>query len=196
MTDQRDHLYGLPGAERLHFSAAEVYECEIDGQHDEDTTSWTIEKWTTRSPITTVPSAEAIVDHVLEYTCDDDYPECPWGDDHPIKDPELLALAEKLRERVAATLGTYRLADKPVGSHVITLVETDDPKYPTVLLDGEPMYVPRELTVEELRAVTDRQLTPAEILRVDPFRTCELEDGTQLNGYAAMEQWQKLAKEA
>ncbi len=143
MTDNEQHLYGLPGAEHMYFTAAEVYECEIDGQHDADTTSWEVEEWSTRDPISTVPSAEAIVDHVLEYTCDDDYPECPWGDDHPIQDPELLALAEKLRERVAATLGSYRLADKPVGNHTISLVETDDPKYPIVMLDGEPMYVPR-----------------------------------------------------
>lgn len=146
--DQR--LYGLPGAEQMYFTAAEVYECAIDGQ--DDATSWTVEEWTTRSPISTVPPAEAIVEHVLEYTCDDDYPECPWGDDHPVEDPELLALAEKIRERVAATLGSYRLAKEQVATHTITLVEGEDPKYPTVLLDGEPMYVPRQPDLTDLKA--------------------------------------------
>lgn len=192
MTDQHDRLYGLPGAERLEFDIGSVYETCIDGQL-EGNGPWTIEEHLVRPTIDSVPTAERIVGDILELTSEDDYTEDPFHE-RVYKDPELLALAEALRTAVAGKV-TWFMAGEKVATHTITLVETDDPKYPTVLLDGEPMYVPRQLTREELLAITDRQLTPAEILRCDPMRTCELEDGTQLNGYAAMEQWQKLAAE-
>lgn len=130
MDDQT--LFGLPGAEQLYSDAAELWETELDGQDDEPEGGWIVEEWTSRPPRWHMPSAEYVVEHVLEYIAEaevDEYGYDSW---------EIASRPDEIEAVLVAWAGrvTYRMADKCIATHRITMVG-DDP-----YLDGEPMYVP------------------------------------------------------
>lgn len=126
-------LFGRPGAEQLYFEAVEVWESELDGCGDEPPDGgWEIEEWTVRPPRSHMPSADWVIERLLEHIAEaevDEYAYDAW--DNASREAEVEAMLEAWASRV-----TYRMAHNLIATHRITMVG-DDP-----YLDGEPMYVP------------------------------------------------------
>lgn len=133
-----ERLYGLQGAEELHFDIATVWEADIEPHIEDDTGgSRIIEEWTVHPPEYHFPKAEHIVESVIEWACDNGEVAEGWPDGLPsISDPELNRAAEALRQAIASKV-TYRMANQKVAEHTLTWSpgEESEPS-----LDGEPMY--------------------------------------------------------
>lgn len=145
MTESADEqrLYCTPGAEECYFDPAAAYENQIEPWHEPaDGDRREIEEWSVHPPEYHVPSADSIVDHLIDLIIDDG--ELGEGGCDQlvaaIRDADLLAAAEALRSTVASKL-TYRMAHKCLRSMWVTWDEAGDP-----LLDGEPMYVKAAVT--------------------------------------------------
>lgn len=132
-----DRLYGEPHADVLYDDPATVWECCIEGQYDDSDEEWTVEEWTVRPAISTVPSVAWILDMIEDHIAD-----CGEFTEDPFPkalrdDADCISLAEGLRFHIA-TRATWHQADKKVATHTITLGADGKP-----LLNGEPMYVKR-----------------------------------------------------
>lgn len=130
-----DHtLFGRPGAEQLYAEAVEVWECELDGRDDEPPEGgWEIEEWTVMPPRMHLPSAEYVIDKIMEFTAEAETDEgCYDAFDNAARSAEVEEMLTAWASRVS-----YRMADKCIATHRITMVG-DDP-----YLDGAPLYVPR-----------------------------------------------------
>lgn len=127
-----EHLFGTPGAESLHDSLVSCWESEYDGRDPEDY-PLEIEEWTIRPVRSHFPSADVLVEYIAERWLADETDEYFY--EHAIdKAPtdELGAVLDKWANRIH-----YRMADKCVATHAITLVDGEPH------CDGEPMYVKR-----------------------------------------------------
>jgi hypothetical protein len=136
--DQR--LYGLPEAERLHFEIAEVWETDIEPYLDSFTRTdwWVVEEWTVCDPRSHLPSAERVVDYILEQLEElDEY--CYEAFDNASSKAEMEVVLAAWASRV-----TYRMAQSHVATHRITLVDVPDEAEPQPFLNGEPLYVASE----------------------------------------------------
>ena len=136
-TEQR--LYGLPGAESMHFDPETVYETSIEPYVDEhDRRPQVIEEWSVLPPISHVPLADSILEYIVEWVAEDGmiteggYEQ--W--DRLTKDPEIIAAAENLRTVLASKV-QFRMADRHLRDHLVSWDEEGEP-----LLDNQPMYVP------------------------------------------------------
>jgi hypothetical protein len=130
MSEQR--LYGVPGAEVMHFDPATVYESEIEPTGDEHPERAEIEEWSVHPPRALLPSAEALMEWISEWTAD--YGEVSADFDILPETAEVKQAAEFFLDHVASKI-TWRQADKHVASHWITWDEKGEP-----LMDGKPLY--------------------------------------------------------
>lgn len=133
-----ERLYGVPGAEILHTTIADAYEAQIDPWVDEhDLRPRVIEEWSVHPPEYHLPSAERLLDWLVEQACEDGevdegFTECL---ENAVKRQDALVYADTLRKSLGS-LVTYRMADDHLRDHQITWDDNGNP-----LADGEPMYV-------------------------------------------------------
>lgn len=130
MNRDDEHLFGLPGAESLHGSVAEVWESELDGQ-DEDDYPFEVEEWTIRPVRSHFPTADVLIEYIAERWLADETDEYFY--EHAL-DHAPTELAEEFLLTWAKAIH-YRMADKLVATHIITLVD-DEPH-----CNGEPIYI-------------------------------------------------------
>ena len=137
-TRDETRLYGVPGAEHLHFDPAACYETDIECWVDEhDRRPRLIEEWSVKDCTDHLPAADDLLLWMVEWTGDHgELDEDGFGAfENASKKDDVVAAAEALRTLLASKVG-YRMADQ----HLRTLTVTwDDQGEP--LLDGEPMYV-------------------------------------------------------
>lgn len=125
-----EHVFGVPGAESLQDSAAAVWESELDGRDAEDY-PFEIEEWTVRPIRDHFPSADTLIEYVMERWLEDEV------DEYFYEDCVNAARTEEAEEFLSkwASRVHYRMADNIVATHQVTLVDGEP------YLDGEPMYV-------------------------------------------------------
>ena len=134
-----DHLYGQPDAEHMEWDPASVWEAGIEPHWSDDPDvdgrgPWTIEKWTTHPPSKHLPSIGHLVDYISEWVADSGEVDEGGAEDFADAVHEARPWVDLLMVQIASRVA-YRMADKKVGEHVITLDENDEP-----LIDGKPMY--------------------------------------------------------
>lgn len=140
MADNSDvRLYGVPGAEVLYLTAAEVYESDIDPWLDDDDPHKPrqIEEWSVAPPRHGMPSAVTIIEDITERVGDDWLPD-EWAYaamERAGKAPEVVAAFDAALDLLASKFD-YKVADKCLTTHTVTWNDEGEP-----LLDGEPMYV-------------------------------------------------------
>ena len=130
-----DRLYGRPGAEQLHDDPAGVWENDIEPDGDVRDDGWIVEEWTVRSPRTHLPSADWVVEHIMDYWLAENAELDEYGFDafdNAAKESEMEPVLQAWADRIQ-----YRMADTFVSNHIVTLVDGEPH------LDGEPMYVKR-----------------------------------------------------
>lgn len=131
-------LFGVPHSETLFGDLAECYESQIEDYADEhDRRPRVIEEWTVHPPEYHLPSADRIVDWLVEQTGEDGEVDEGFFEhmENMAQRADVLVAAEALRSALAAQI-TYRMADKRVAEHAITWDEAGEP-----LVNGKPMYV-------------------------------------------------------
>lgn len=143
-----ERLFGLPGAEVLYDNAETVYESEIDGVYEAPrgprlltplpVTRMFIEEWTVKPPIEHVPSAERIIEWIIEQLYDEVSSDAADAWIGAGENPAVLGAAESLRLTLSSRIG-YVMADKLVEVHTVTWDVDGNP-----LLDGQPMYRKRD----------------------------------------------------
>lgn len=131
-TNDTETLFGLPGAEQLYYEPAELYESEIDAHYDEQPDGgWVVEEWTVRPARTHLPSAEILIEYILERWVNDEITEDAYEDwDNAAKSEEVEAMLTAWADRVH-----YRMADIVIREHRMTLVDGEP------YFDGAPLYV-------------------------------------------------------
>lgn len=132
-------LYGVPHAEALWNDPAAVYEQDIEPcLHGDEREPRVIEEWTVHPPDYHLPSADRLVEWLVEWAADQG--ELDWdGAERLEKQAEHVTVtdaAEHLLAALAARI-TYRMADRRVAEHVVTWNPQGEP-----LLDGFPLYQP------------------------------------------------------
>lgn len=138
-----ERLFGLPGAEQLHREPAEVWESDIEPHiDDDDRDTWDIEEWTVNEARSHLPSAERVVEWILDQACDDLDEYGFDAFDNASRESEVETMLQAWASRVG-----YRMADKLVTTHRMTLVDGQP------FLNGEPLYVPSESTLSDKRQV-------------------------------------------
>ena len=132
-------LYGLSEAEHLYDDIASVWELEIEPMIMGPGKAL-IEEWTVYDPGHHLPVADDIIASVWEWAVTWGEVAEDWGEDFPLKDEDVRAVADDLL-RVIADRIKYRMANEVVATHTIewTGDEGENP-----LLDGEPMYRPSQ----------------------------------------------------
>ena len=127
------HLYGLPGAEQLYFTLEDVWHKQIDGRYEtQPEGGWEIEEFTVRPAISHLPTPESLIEILLEnYVSDETDEGCyeDWSDCSSAEEAAVFLDAWAARVQ-------YRMADKLVATHRITLEEGSD----TLYLDGLRWY--------------------------------------------------------
>lgn len=134
-----ERLYGVPHAEALWDDPAAVYEQDIEPYSDGDERQpRIIEEWTVHPPDYHFPSADRLVEWLVEWAADQG--ELDWdGAERLEKQAEHVTVtdaAENLLAALAARI-TYRMADRKVAEHIVTWSPEGEP-----LLDGFPLYRP------------------------------------------------------
>ena len=132
ITEQR--LYGLPGAERLHFDPADVVQEWLDDRCDDGAEPrFVIEEFSVRPARDHLPTPERVLEWIEEWS--NEHGE--WSDDPDLSigGDEALAATDALLD-VLATQITFRMADEHLRDLHVT--PSDDPDNP--LLDGEPTW--------------------------------------------------------
>lgn len=137
-----DRLFGLPHAEHLHRTPAEVYECDVDwdGETYPSGSTVTIEEWSTAPRDAHVPSTVTFIESLAELVHDS---EGGWEGAEgwePWKDEAVLAAAETFRAAFVNTIW-WDMADRLIAEHTLTVVDRDGTARP--LLNGEPLYRPK-----------------------------------------------------
>lgn len=130
--DPEERLFGLPGAERLDFGPEEVWESHVEA---DDLTPMKIEEWTVVSQANLLPSAETILDHMLEHWVAEEVIEEVWESwDYAQRLPDVVAAFRRAMD-LLATKVTGRMADKRIAVHTVTYTDEGEPLY-----DGEPFF--------------------------------------------------------
>lgn len=128
-----ERLYGVPDAEHLHFDIATAYELQVEpGLDVHDRCPAVIEEFTVHPPERHLPTADRILEWIIEQTCEDGDVSEEYAE--RLADIDAIGVVEHFRSSLAS-LVTYRMADKRVAEHQITWDELGEP-----LVDGEPMY--------------------------------------------------------
>lgn len=140
-----ERLWGPSGAEQLEFDAAAAYESNEYAFINDGNEPRVMEEWTSIPLGEFVrPNVGALVEYIVERLGDDLVPEDAWDSIerlHLERDPEVVAAFEAAVVVLRSKLNTngYRMADKLVAEHTITWVGEEP------YMDGEPMYVKREV---------------------------------------------------
>lgn len=125
------HLYGLPGAEHLHFDAADVVQEWLD-QSDREP-DFIIEEWSVRPARSHLPRAADVIEWIEEWANENgefsDDPDLSFGGS------DATIAADALLDLLAGQI-TFRMADKHLRDLHVT--PSDDPENP--LLDGKPTW--------------------------------------------------------
>jgi hypothetical protein len=136
--DDDKRLYGVPGAEVLHFDIGACYETDIEPWlHERDHAPRVIEEWTCRPVAEHLPPGDWLIDRLLEWVADEGLLD-EYGYDAfelACQGEDVMAAAVALRSVIASKVN-YRMADKLVAEHSVTWDDADEP-----LVDGEPLYV-------------------------------------------------------
>jgi hypothetical protein len=137
-TDADDvRLWGLPGAEYMHFDYGSLYESEIEpyGEFDppKPDTKVEIEEWSVKPARDHMPSSLGVVEWLQEWV--EENGEIAGDFDITFDFLAVRKAADALLDEAARHV-TWRMADKKLATHWVTWDEQGEP-----LLDGEPMYV-------------------------------------------------------
>ncbi len=140
-----ERLWGPPGAEQLELDAAAAYESNEYDFINDGNEPRIMEEWTC-SPLGEFlrPNVELLIGNLVEAVADQDTSEDAWDSIermHLERDPDVIAAFEAAVAVLRSKLNTngYRMADKLVAEHTITWVGEEP------YMDGEPMYVKREV---------------------------------------------------
>lgn len=138
LVEVEQRLYGVPGAEVLHFDPAGTYEAKIEPWLDEDDRSpREIEEWSVRDSIDHVPSIDVLLEWIIDWTAENgELTEDGFeAFENAAKHPDVCQAADALLHALASKV-TFRMADKHLRSLWVTWNEAGEP-----MLDGEPLYV-------------------------------------------------------
>lgn len=158
MTDRSEHverLFGSPGAERLDLDMAS----SLDRQWDMHEDAWrhatypklpvglppaltmTVEEWSVHPPEHHLPSAESIVEYVLEMAADNEVDEGWCEQAEGANTPAVLAIAEALRLAIASHI-RYRMAADLMATWTVTRTPrwADGHSGTRILEDSEPSH--------------------------------------------------------
>ncbi len=139
------NLFGMDGWENLEDDVASVWErieCDLPepGEWtDDDRREWEVIEWTAKPLGDFLTPTWRTLERISEDLCD--YTD-EWGFEHveaATAKTEVIAAFEYARALLASHLTRYRMAEKQVTTHIITLDEHDQP-----LVNGEPMYITKE----------------------------------------------------
>jgi len=132
-----ERLFGIPGAEDMHFDLASAYEAQVDAWFDEpraEDDPWKIEEWTVRPPSSNLPNLDYFIEDLAERAADDSgegaYDAWLNAADDAVKSAFRVAL-----DLWASKVG-YRTGDELVRTYTITWRGPDNEP----LADGEPIY--------------------------------------------------------
>lgn len=129
------HLYGVPGAERMWFDPADVYESEIEPWVDEnDRRPMQIEEWSSSPAGEFLPAGWQIAEWIAETACDDMVEFLADDLMEAAKAADVIEAADHLRDLLGSKV-SGRMAHALLRTMTVTWNEQGEP-----LLDGEPMY--------------------------------------------------------
>jgi hypothetical protein len=132
MSENRDHLYGLPDAEWMRFDPSEIVEEYLTDADEDEPLAFTIEEWSVHTPRYHLPQVDRLLEWISEWASENG----ETGEDCEIGEsaPEVQAAAAALLDAVAATI-YWRMADRKLRDLHVTGTH-DNP-----LIDGEPVWV-------------------------------------------------------
>lgn len=139
MSDDDRHLFGVHAAEHMHFDIASV----VDGVMDDfcdlyPARPFTVEEWTTTTPEVWLPSAESVLEWMVERAADELIDEdCFDAYDRASKSEDVRAAMQSVIVLLTSKVG-YRMAEKCIATHQVTFDEAGNP-----LVDGAPLYATR-----------------------------------------------------